>query len=431
MQSELALNVQQSIRPGHCVDTFYYGKENSMKQCHATVLDNRFFTALGSGAQTSGSSATLTLNPAQGVSEVILIFQLPATTPGGDNTYTGVGAPQGWAYSLVKRIGYRYSSSSLYYVSGGQSLMQAVSMVEDSGKRDQLIQLGGSALLGGATPSAGNRTGYVYLRLPHSSPAVAGGALPFPSDTITSPIQIQIDLADFNSVFSLNPTGGTGSLPTSVNCQANFSQVTMQDSADLLARRFNMSENALALPLVGSWTQEAVRINIPAASAQNFQVALTGVKAGDLKRVRLYFTKDSEASPTAGLVLPNKWIAPNDVTFAINGLVYLDSRNGSWQLNNLLRRRVPNFYNYTVLVPGAAGAFSTAAANSTYVEIDLAQPYVEGTTGDVALVHGVAVMNSVLTLSGSMPDASDYTLFVEYDLNASWLITRGGADYVF
>jgi hypothetical protein len=37
MQSEVALNVQQSIRPGECIDTYYAGKENSMKQCHATV----------------------------------------------------------------------------------------------------------------------------------------------------------------------------------------------------------------------------------------------------------------------------------------------------------------------------------------------------------------------------------------------------------
>lgn len=57
MQAEIALNVQQSIRPGECIDTYYAGMENSLKQCHATVLDNRFFQGLQS--LSSGSSSTV------------------------------------------------------------------------------------------------------------------------------------------------------------------------------------------------------------------------------------------------------------------------------------------------------------------------------------------------------------------------------------
>jgi hypothetical protein len=30
MQAEVALNVQQAIRPGECIDTYYAGKENSV-----------------------------------------------------------------------------------------------------------------------------------------------------------------------------------------------------------------------------------------------------------------------------------------------------------------------------------------------------------------------------------------------------------------
>jgi len=50
MQSDIALNVQQQIRPGEPLDTYYPGRENGEKQVHATVEDNRFFTAIGSGA---------------------------------------------------------------------------------------------------------------------------------------------------------------------------------------------------------------------------------------------------------------------------------------------------------------------------------------------------------------------------------------------
>ena len=65
MQSAVALNVQQSIRPGECIDTFYAGKENSMKQCNATVEDNRFFQGLQSLG--SGGSSTVTFNPNEGL----------------------------------------------------------------------------------------------------------------------------------------------------------------------------------------------------------------------------------------------------------------------------------------------------------------------------------------------------------------------------
>jgi hypothetical protein len=98
MQAEVALNVQQSIRPGECVDTFYYGKENSLKQCHATVEDNRFFVGLQSLA--SGSSSTVTFNPNEGLAEVIISMTLPAPATG-----VGLAIPAGWGYALLRRIG--------------------------------------------------------------------------------------------------------------------------------------------------------------------------------------------------------------------------------------------------------------------------------------------------------------------------------------
>jgi hypothetical protein len=66
------------------------------------------------------------------------------------------------------------------------------------------------------------------------------------------------------------------------------------------------------------------------------------------------------------------------------------------------------------------------------VEIDLATPYTIGNTGEVALIHGVPVMNSVLNLTGNMPAASTaYVCHVEYVLNCSWMASRGSAEFVF
>jgi hypothetical protein len=66
------------------------------------------------------------------------------------------------------------------------------------------------------------------------------------------------------------------------------------------------------------------------------------------------------------------------------------------------------------------------------VEIDLAQPHAIGNTGEVALLHGVPVMNSVLSLTGTMGTANTpYVLFVEYSLNCSWMASRGSAEFIF
>ena len=423
MQAQVSLNVQQSIRPGECVDTYYAGKENSLKQCHATVEDNRFFQGLQS--TNSGSSSTVTFNPNEGLAEVILTMQLPVPSGGGG---VGLALPAGWGYSLLRRIGYRYGSSQLYYITGAQNLMQTLSLCEDSGKKQQMFFLGGQALTtttDWADPY--KRTAYVYLRLPHSSPALSGGALPFPSDVLTAPIQLQIDLADFGSVIS-QAAAGADPIPLQLALgSVNFTQVTMQDAGDLVARRFDMSKHALTIPLVEGWTQEAVTFPFTSGGTDgSFSLSLTGCKAGDLKKLRVWFSDPADAS--GPVKNPNYWYSPSRIQFAINGLIYLDSINGSYLLTNVIRRRVPPMVTYSVLAAPAPPAYTTTPVASSWVEIDLSQPFTIGNSQEVALVHGVPVMNSVLSLTGNMPQANHpYVCNVEYVLNCSWMASRGSA----
>jgi len=433
MQYEAAMNVQSSIRPGDEVDTYYAGKENSKKQAHATVEDNRFFINLPS--LNSGSSSTVTFNPNEGMSEVILTFQLPQPTGNGGQ---GLALPVGWGYSLIRRIGYRYGSSQLYYISGAQNLLQAIALCEDSGKKQQLFFLGGQAMASIADwANAGKRTCYVYLRLPHSSPALSGGALPFPSDVLTAPIQIQIDLADFNQVISSVTVGGVAPdpVPSSLSSAVmNFTQVTMQDSGDLVARRFDMSKNALTIPLCEGWTQEEVQFPFTSGGNGSFQLSLTGCKAGDLKKLRVWFTAPSDTAGPGNVINPQVWYAPSQLTFAINGLIYLDSANGSYLLTTLLRRRQPplNTVGFLAAPAVAPGPFPVVATTSTWIEIDLGQPATLGDSQEVQLVHGVPVMNSVMNLTGVMPQSSaQYVCHVEYVLNCSWMASRGSAEFVF
>lgn len=434
MQGAVALNVQQSIRPGEDCDSYYAGKENSHLQAHATVEDNRFFVALPS--LNSGSSSTVTFNPNEGLAEVIMTVRLPAPS-----NALGLALQEGWGYNMLRRIGYRYGSSQLYYITGAQNLVEALSLCEDSGKKQQLFFLGGQALLTAADwADAGKRTAYVYLRLPHSSPALSGAALPFPTDVLTAPVQLQIDLADFQRVVSWDGAvaGAAASNPTPTSLElatVNFTQVTMQDAGDLVARRFDMSKHALTIPLAEGWCQEEVQFPINVGANGQFQVSLTGCKAGDLKKLRVWVTKDSDQSPDAnGKISPNKFIPPSQLTFAINGLIYLDSANGSWLLTNLLRRRQPPVVTYSdVVAPLApATAWTASPYANVWCEIDLAQPSTLGNSHEVELMHGVPVMNSVMNLQGIMPIGNtQYTVHCEYVLNCSWMASRGSAEFVF
>lgn len=431
MQYESSMAVQDQIRPGHEMDTYYATASNSEKQVHATVEDNRFFINLPS--LNSGSSSTVTFNPNQGLDHVILTIQM--TQPGG-NGGQGLAMPAGWGYSAIRRIGYRYGSSQLYYISGQQNLMQTLALCEDSGKKQEMAFLGGQAVLSIADwADAGKRTAYVYLRLPHSSPALSGGALPFPSDVLTAPVQIQIDLADFSSYISRLTvlTTAPDALPTQLaSAVVNFSQVTMQDSGDLVARRFDMSKHALTIPLPEGWTQEEVQFPFTSGANGSFQLSLTGCKAGDLKKLRVFFTEDDTGAAVPKQ--PGYWTPPTQLTFAINGLIYMDSTTGSWLLTNLLRRRTAPAFTYSELSAPIAvpGSYDAVPVTSGWVEIDLAQPHTRGDSQEVSLVHGVPVMNSVLSLQGVMPDAAkNYTCHVEYVLNCSWMASRGSAEFVF
>jgi hypothetical protein len=436
MQYEASMNVQQSIRPGVEMDTYYASggeHSNSLKQVHATVEDNRFFVNLPS--LNSGSSSTITFNPSEGLAEVLLTLQLPVPAGSGGQ---GLALNAGWGYNALRRIGYRYGSSQLYYITGQQNLQQALSLCEDSGKKAQLYYLGGQAITSIADwADVSKRTAYVYLRLPHSSPALAGGALPFPSDILTAPIQIQLDLADFSSYWSSVTVAGTAAdpLPTTfASAVVNFTQVTMQDSGDLVARKFDMSKHALTIPLVEGWTQEAVQFPFTSGANGSFQLSLTGCKAGDVKLLRVWFTDPANTAGVGSVQNPYLWIAPSQITFAINGLIYMDSNNGSYLLTNLIRRRQPPLVTYSRLTApvAAPGAFTVTPVPSTWVEINLSQPFAVGDSCEVALLHGVPVMNAVMNLTGVMPTASNnYICNVEYVLNCSWMASRGSAEFVF
>jgi hypothetical protein len=421
MNAEITENVQTSIRPGSDVDTYYYGETNSQKQAYSCIVNNKFrqqFTNL------NGGTSQFTISPYNGVSDIILYFKLQSCAD-----CSGAMLPQGWGYSLIRQVSVRYGSSAQYFFTGEQMYLESMFDCEDSRKRDQLASLGGNALTNAELRAAVNPEAFVYLKLPHNSPRADGKPLPFPSDLLVQPIIITVEL---NSPSSLVTNGGifvaqvggvtpSGFPPGLADAQLQVKQEMMQDSADLLARRVDMNSHAYTYPLM-YYPQQEVAINLPQGLTQN--VNLTGFRAGEVQRILLWLTKNSDIAQNGS----HSWLPISNIQLTYNGEIFFKTDSTSANIWNLVcdtKEPAVNIYDQD-----GAGGWSSVLAS--YVDIPFSQvcvPYDK----EIKLLHGKPILNAIVNLTFTIPtgNATDYTLHAVYLYNASLLCSRGSAEYVF
>ena len=427
MQADIVTHVQDAVRPGEVVDMYYSNQENSVKQAHPTVVENRYFLDLQS--RNFGGANTLIFNPDEGVGHIVLTLQLPA--PDSTTTYYGLALNAGWGYSAIRRIGVRYGGSTLYYFSGDQILIDTLSECEDSGKKQQIFDLGGQALLG-ATASAGDfasvskRTAYVYIKLPHNTPSAQEKNLPLPSDLLTSPIQVNVEFKQANEIFisSTAVVGSPSPLPTGWGlAQAQFEQTHFDDRGEQLSRKVNMSEMAYSYPLK-SFSQEVFRLQtVPGGSQQS--LTLTGLRSGNCLGIRLWCQDNNSTDKSV-------YACPTGVQLAVNGLIYFDSRNGQNQLWSLLDRKSSASWTAdAVTVSGSA--FVSTPTPSFWTWMPFAQ-HSEVLANETELTHGLSLMNSIVNLQLTLPTGgggNTYTVTAEYLFNSTLLFSRGSCEYIF
>ena len=416
MQADLTESVQSSIRPGEMVDTFYYGETNLEKQAYPCVVNTRFvqqFTNLGQG------SSQFVISPFQGVSDIIVQLNMPTIA-----TTTGLALSSGWGYGLINRLSVRYGSSAQYFWSGAQLLLQNLVDADNSTKTDAMIAQGGSAVTGAACSGA---VAYLYIKLPHNSCRAAGKPLPFPSDLLVQPIVVTIELLSAASVFIVQTGGSIATAPLALgSAQLQVKQEMLTDTSDLLARRVDMNSHAYTLPLL-YFCQQETQVACPGGGAQ--VVNLTGFRAGEVKNIVLWLTLNTEQVPGGGAFNPNKWYPMQQVTLTYNGEIFSRFDAGSGQLWNLISDEKASIVN-TVQATAGAAAGTTAPFVSYWLDCPFAQvnvPYDK----EMKLVHGKPILNAVVNLSFTCPDASNYTLHAMYLYNASLLCSRGSAEYIF
>lgn len=244
------------------------------------------------------------------------MLELPADGAAGTD-YRGAGISRGWGYAAVKQVSFRYGGSSTYFLTGQQLLQNALRQAPNTGARDQMLNLGGSAAAGaaaGAGDFAIAQRAYVWLSLPHCVPTSDGKLPPLPSDLLTQQIQITVELNSISSLFSsVTPTPVGQQLPSALSfAEFQVQQVMLENQGDALARRVDMTSHALSYPV--NFVQQEVLI--PLANAASQAITLTGFRSGEVKNIQCWITKGSD---TSGAVKnPFKWYAPEDMQMTLN-----------------------------------------------------------------------------------------------------------------
>ena len=431
MESSLTESVQQLVRPGKCVDLYYPDPETAHKQCFRTIQNTRYVQQF---ANLTGGSSVFTIPPNNGVQDVILVLELPVSGVGG-LVGQNMAIPRGWGYALIKQVSFRYGGSSQYFLSGQQLLQNSLRKTPNSGARDDLFSLGGSAAAGAAAAAGDFATAqraYVWLSLPHTMPSSDGKLPPLPSDLLTQQIQITVELNPIPSIFS-EAAGGGGSPATTLNfAEFQVQQVILENQGDALARRVDMTSHALSYPI--EFTQQEVIIPLANATSQN--VTLTGFRSGECRNIQVWITKDADTpTPAVGAIInPFKWYAPEDMVMTYAGEVYARFDKGSGALWNLVNGRQSAAVN-EVLVADAGGG--VCSINTTFLgrwmELPFAQTF-DDITANTTYTAGKPITNGIVNLSFNLPAAlaaaADLKLHVSYNYNAVLTFSQGTCDYV-
>jgi len=440
MQQMMSESVQASVRPHECVDTYYANKHNSEVQCFPAVVENRFVVALPSLSQ--GSSSTVTFNPDGGISDICLTVALPVPAVSGavgDVAGSGLGLTRGWLYQMIDRISVRYAGSSLYFFGGEQSLIEVLAECEDSVKRDNMLALGGAEL---KTPAdwanVDLRTASIYLKLPHNSPSAQEKPIPFPTDALSAPVQIQVAFKPFSQVFLANATtAGTlaqiqATIPSQfASGQVQFKQAHLQDRADAIASREDLSKHALSIPLKNFMQTQFVASLPSQAVSSPQQINLTGFRSGSVQGIFVWAVANTDLQ-SATAKQPLRYLPLRSVELSVNGLVYFTAPQNSSQIWNLVEKKTASMYSSTSLAWDAPsqGYLPTAMAGY-FVWIPFAQG-VETLRGESMLSNGLGIANSVVNLSVDTGLVNTpCTLYASYLYNCTILASGGSCDYVF
>jgi len=429
----MAHTSQAMVRIGEETDLYYTDPKNCEKQAIPVEYNTRFrqdFSNKGTGV------SVFTIPPGNGLRHIVVVLGYNAASINGQ---LGAQAlPRGWGYQAISQVSFRIGGSSQYFLSGQQLLARNMRLCRTKEQRNAILSLGGNECKV-ATDFDTDQYAYIPISV-FSAPSADGISLPLPSDLLSQQVQITCQLAPTSAFWTTAITGGGA--PAAVAPPAAFDtaffrveQLVMTDRAMSLASRVDLNTHSYTMPLPDFDQQEQ---EIPlAATAAPQSVVLTGFRAGEVKKLQIWLTRDSdETGGGAGAPQnPGKWYIPESIQALYAGVVYAQYEAGESAMWNLLDGTAPAAVDYSVLTrPGGGAAISSEDYLQQWVELPFAQPTGNDYDGEV-LVHGKEITNGIVNLTVSAPAPTSgtdtYTLHVAYIYNASVSFSRGSADLVF
>jgi hypothetical protein len=246
---------------------------------------------------------------------------------------------------------------------------------------------------------------------------------------------VTVELNPLSSIFSFGSAGSLGSVPSGLST-ATFAvqQVIMDNQGDCLARRIDMTQNALSYPC--KWRQQEVPVSLGSQTPSASQVIttnLTGFASGEVKEIHAWCTRDQDTPPPTvpSVQNPFNWYALQDIEMSYSGLVYAKADANSGQLWNLVNGRIPALVNNSLVVAGNPPTFS-ASIGSTWSVLQFGQAF-DPITAHSMYVAGVPILNGIVNLKFKLPPsapAGNYTLHTTYVYNAVFSLSQGSCGLI-
>ena len=402
------------VKTGEVVDYYYYDRNNLQKTAFKTIQNNRFTSAFQTLSQ---GTNTIIVSPLDGITDVMAVFQLPT------QSYTGLALNRGWGYGLIKNVSIRYGGSTMVQMTGKQILLQNMYQACSKEQKDLVYSAGGAECLTAGAFAGDNMYAYCYISLPHSSlSADETKPLPCPTDLLTSPVVITIEINPLSSIFSVQ--GGTA--PTQLaKAYAQIQQVLFQDKGDRLASRAVIKDKIYSYPV--SYFQQEYTTNISGNTSTPIPINLTGFRSGECKSIILWLTKPTDETGATKNI--NRVYLPRNLTLSWNGETLFQSEGTASILFNLANEKSTPVFDGSV-VSWTGSAFTSLPTNQVYAVVPFAQ-FSDAVFGSHVHVSGLAVQNAVVNLSLTTPDTDAYVLHAVYLYNSSLLFSNGNAEFVF
>ena len=390
-----------------------------------TVVDTRYTQEFSN--KSSGTSV-FTIPPNQGLSHVVVVLGYNASSVSGQTGNYALA--RGWGYEAIEQISFRIGGSSQYFLTGSQLLARNLRLARTQSQRDSLLQLGGSECKVSAD-FADDVNAYIPLSL-WTATGEDELNLPLPSDLLSQQVQVTVQLKPSSAFWHLADGGSPSAIPSAFDvAYFQVQQVQMKDRGMALANRVNMDTEmySMALP---TFDQFEAKFQLSGNGGANLQqpVVLTGFRAGEVKKVQIYMTLNSDVAN------PNRLYPPKAVQMLYAGQIYANYQNGSSAIFNLINGTAPAAVNQSLLA-SAAGVWSSTPVLSQWCELPLAQHTGSDYESDI-LAHGMEITNGILNLnivppvvSGSEGVANTWTLHCIYVYNCTLGFSKGTSDLIF